>query len=59
VLGQQAFQAVEGVVLDLVRVADRLGVGVGVALFVGRNWLRKSVKWVSTSAALGARKPTE
>jgi hypothetical protein len=46
-------------VLDLVRVADRLGVGIGVALFVGRNWPRKSVKWVSTSAALGARKPTE
>ncbi|MNQ91302.1 hypothetical protein D3C85_1066750 [compost metagenome] len=34
VLGQQAFQAVEGVVLDLVRVDGWLCVGVGVALFV-------------------------
>jgi hypothetical protein len=36
VLGQQALEAVQGVALDLVRVADRLGVGVGVALFVGQ-----------------------
>nr|GFD30335.1 hypothetical protein [Tanacetum cinerariifolium] len=34
VFGQQRLEAVKGVTLDLVRVADRLCIGVGVALFV-------------------------
>lgn len=59
VLGQQALEAIKGVVLDLVRVADRLRVSVGVAIFVRQVLAEEVGEVVSTSAALGARKPTE
>ncbi len=41
VLCQEAFEAVKGVMLNLVRVTDRLGVGVGVALFVRQELTEK------------------
>jgi len=46
VLGQQRFQAIERVMLDLMRVADRLGVSIGIALFI-RDELAEEVGEVS------------
>jgi len=59
VLGQQALEAVEGIALDLVWIAGRLDVGVGVTLFVGQVLAEEVGEVSQYFGALGARKPTE
>ncbi len=57
-LGQQRFQAIERVMLDLMRVADRLGVSIGIALFI-RDELAEEVGEVSQDFGSAWRPETD